>query len=202
MKVLATDISPAMIEVAQRRLAAEPLKAGVEFRVSAIENLGKFSGKEKFDAVFSNFSGLNCVPNLAAVACDLARMTRPRAKAVFCLTNRYCVWETLWYALHGQLGRAFRRLHHNGVIARIGDGHIHVHYPSLSQITGAFAPYFSVTEIRGIGIAVPPSYLEPWARRMPAWISTGARVDRFLSRFPLLRAMGDHVAVVLERRAA
>jgi hypothetical protein len=74
-----------------------------------------------------------------------------------------------------------------------------VHYPSVSELASAFAPSFRVKSIKGIGISVPPSYVEPWARRHPRLLDFFEHADSLLGRLPGLRSLGDHVLVRLQR---
>ena len=55
--VTATDISPKMIEVAKS-------KANLNFSVADINSMATTFEGEKFDLLFSNFGGLNCLSKL------------------------------------------------------------------------------------------------------------------------------------------
>jgi SAM-dependent methyltransferase len=177
---------------------------GVEFRVLATEDIGTLVSEEPvlFDGALSNFAGLNCVENLAAVAGNLVQLLRPGAKALLCLFGRFCLWEILRYLARGRPDKAFRRFRAAGVAARLADGvAVRVHYPSVRNIARAFAPRFRLRKLKGIGIAVPPSYLEPWARRFPRALGLLAEADRQLERWPLIRMTADHVLLTFERTA-
>ena len=63
----------------------------------------------KFDGAFSNFSGLNCIADLAAVASSLASLTGQNGKLILCFSTRFCLIETLYFLAHGQLSKALRR---------------------------------------------------------------------------------------------
>jgi SAM-dependent methyltransferase len=199
MKVLACDVSAGMIAVANQRRPGESSRGNVDFRVLAIEDLDELPCSAGFDGVFSNFSGLNCVADLRAAADNIGRLTRPGRKAILCFTNRYCLWEMLWYLLHGSGRKAFRRWASHRINARVGNDTVTISYPRLRQILRAFSPWFQAVEIRGIGIAVPPSYLEPWARRSKPAVRFAAKLDAVISQLPLVRGCGDHIVVVLER---
>lgn len=200
MRVLACDISAGMIAVANHRKQREAAAAQVEFRILANEELADLPCSKSFDGVFSNFSGLNCVADLEAVARNIARITSPEGKAILCFTNKYCVWEMLWYLAHGNLGKAFRRWRAD-TETRIGTETVSLHYPGITRILRAFAPWFEPAEIRGVGLTVPPSYLEPWARHFQSAVRLGANIDGLVSHLPLLRGLGDHVLFVFERTA-
>src|ERR1700722_18276217 len=76
MQVLATDISPRMIEVSRRKLATLPENQAVQFQPLAWEQLGNLDA-DPFDGMLSNFGGLNCVADLQGAGVDLAGKLRP-----------------------------------------------------------------------------------------------------------------------------
>ena len=197
VQVDAFDISAAMIQVASRHLRPEHCPA-VRFQVLASEDLGRLNST--YDGVFSNFGGLNCVEDLREVAQNQARLVRPLGHALLCLANHCCFWETGWWLAHGKPGKAFRRLKRNGVTAELMPGsQVRVWYPSVGKLKQVFAPEFRLISAHGVGVFVPPSYLEPCARRLPMLLRVAAGLDARLSSFPLLRGMGDHVLVKLRR---
>ncbi len=202
MTVLAYDASPGMVEVANRRKQRGNVGPEVEFRVLPTEDLSALRDRGLFDGVFSNFSGLNCVSDLTKAAHDIARLIRPGGKAVLCLTNKYCLWEVAWYSSQGKLKKAFRRWTSKGINASVGDGTVTVRYPSLRQLVAEFSNNFRALEVSGVGVVVPPSYLEPWASSRKSWLAMAARLDRAISRLPLIRSLGDHIVIVLERTNA
>ena len=201
VQVLACDASPAMIRVARRRLDTAALRATVEFRCLATENLGKLIGEAPFDGVLSNFAGLNCVEDLHGVARDLARLLRPGARALLCLFGRFCAWEVLWYLGRGQAGQAFRRFQSGAQIARLGkEASVEVRYPSARRVRQIFAPQFRLRGWKGVGVAVPPTYAEGLARRFPRLLGGLELADKkLLARLPGARALGDHVLLEFER---
>ncbi|MGH9561689.1 MAG: class I SAM-dependent methyltransferase, partial [Terracidiphilus sp.] len=153
-----------------------------------------------FDGVFSNFSGLNCVEDLAGTARSLARLIRHRANLLLCVSTRYCLLEIAHYAVKGDLHRAFRRC--KG-IAQVGlEGHsLPVHYPTLRSMRNWFAPMFRLRGVTGIGVSVPPSYLEAWMQTHPGVLRKCEAIDRLLSRWPGARVIGDHMLLHLEKGA-
>jgi len=200
VRVLASDPSAQMIDVATRRVRQSELQALVRTRVLRGEDIVTLAPDESFDGAFSNFGALNCVDDLKQVARGLARLLKPGATVVFCWIGPCCMWETIWYLAQGKRKQAFRRFKPEGVCARIADGaFIHVHYPSVRFLARTFAPGFQVKSVQGIGVAVPPSYLEPWARRHPHLLQLCEHLDSWLERCPGIRSLGDHVLVRLQR---
>jgi ubiquinone/menaquinone biosynthesis C-methylase UbiE len=196
-RVVALDASRAMIDRASTRKETEAPTASVEFRLLPTEYLDTLP-QTHFDGVFSNFSGLNCVDDLSEVAMQLARRTSPGAQALICFSTRFCLWESTWYLLCGKPRKAVRRWsgHSTAVLNGVS---VNVHYPTVREITRAFAPHFSLSSTTGIGIYVPPSYLESWMQRSPRLLAALAALDRIVCHLPLLRTLGDHLLLHFER---
>jgi ubiquinone/menaquinone biosynthesis C-methylase UbiE len=197
--VTALDASRAMIDRASQRKEDEAPSAAVDFRLLPTEYLSALSST-RFDAVFSNFSGLNCVSDLSEVAMQLARRTSSGAPALVCFSTRFCLWESMWYLLHGQLRKAVRRWSGHST-AMLNGIDVNVYYPTVRDIARAFAPHFTLRSATGIGIFVPPSYLESWMQRFPRVLATLTAADRIVCRLPLLRTLGDHVLLHFVRIA-
>jgi SAM-dependent methyltransferase len=193
VRVLACDIAPRMIELARQQAGPTSL---IEFRVLPTENIGALIGGGPFDGAFSNFSGLNCVEDLPAVARNLARLVKPGAPILVCMIGRFVPWEILWFLAHGNPRRALLRLRGN---AEAGAA-VRVQYPSVAEIARVFAPEFTLRKWKGLGIAVPPSYMERWARRFPRVLTALAGVDRSIAGVPVLRGMADFALLEFERR--
>jgi ubiquinone/menaquinone biosynthesis C-methylase UbiE len=200
VQVVACDPSSQMIEMAVRRIRNSGLQNRVHPLVLRAEDIAALPANEPFDGAFSNFGALNCVEDLSQVARDLARMLKHGASALLCWMGPHCAWEIIWYLAHGNREKAFRRQSREGVTARIADGaFLQVHYPSVKLLANTFAPEFRLRSIKGIGVAVPPSYLEPWAQRHPRLLELCEQFDSWTSRCPGIRSLGDHVLVRLER---
>jgi hypothetical protein len=111
------------------------------------------------------------------------------------------MWETLWYLLHGKPAKAFRRFRRRGVPARVeGGANFEVYYRSARSVEAVFKSQFRLKSIRGIGLVVPPSYVEAWARRFPGFLNSAAKADRHLASCPGIRGFADHMLLQFERR--
>ena len=113
------------------------------------------------------------------------------------MLGRFVPWEILWYLAHGNRKKAFQRFQRDGTSC--SEGALKVQYPSKKKITRLFAPEFRLSRWKGIGIALPPSYMEHWARRFPRVTRALARADRLIGGFPLLRGMANFILLEFER---
>jgi SAM-dependent methyltransferase len=188
--VMACDISPRMTELAREHARAANVLKLVTHRVLPTESLGELAAEGGFDGAFSSFSGLNCVEDLNGVRTNLARLVRPGGALVASVMGRFVPWEFVWFAAHGNFRAAIRRWQPKASYRLEGDG-IAVTVRSVAEMARAFAPEFQLTGWKGVGIAVPPSYMEKWAARAVELTRGLAHLDRALARLPLIRGMAD-----------
>jgi len=81
----------------------------------------------------------------------------------------------------------------------VGDSLVKIQYPSLREMRKLFSPSFLLRSCMGIGVAVPPSYLEPIFCKYPRVLGFLRRIDGSIAHLPLLRTIGDHMLLYLER---
>jgi len=202
VRVVACDNSPKMIAVATRRVTEGGKLSFVYPHLLATEDIASLQNGDLFDGAFSNFGALNCVRDLRQFVRNLAVLLKPGATALLCWMGPFCLWEITWYLAQGKPGKAFRRFRRGGVTARLGEGSaIRVHYPSVRLLARSFAPEFQLRSIKGIGVSVPPSYLEAWANRFPRFFDLSMRADLFLEGCPGIRAFADHILLEFRREA-
>jgi SAM-dependent methyltransferase len=193
MRVLATDISPRMLEVAQRKLAGLAENQAVELKILAWEQLECLAAAP-FDGMLSNFGGLNCVADLPGTASNLAAALKPGAVAILCIMGPRVPWEWLWFLAHGRPGAAFRRLGRG----REWSG-ITVRYPSIGATVRAFAPAFRLLRVGAIGALLPPPYTERSFSRFPRLLRALERAERRWENHWPLPQLADHYLLELER---
>jgi ubiquinone/menaquinone biosynthesis C-methylase UbiE len=180
--VTGIDASPEMVRIARSR--------GVDATVCRIENVT--GPAASFEGAVSNFGALNCVRDLPALRAPLARLIAPGGYLVICVMGRFCLWETVWYLVRGDIGKAVRRWK-GSADSSLGP---RVYYPSIGQIAESFSPAFRLDKIAGIGILVPPSFVRGLPRDLTRRF---ARIDRRIAGWPVSRALGDHRVLIFRR---
>jgi ubiquinone/menaquinone biosynthesis C-methylase UbiE len=198
ISVFACDASPAMIARAEQRLAHKANAPQVVFCHLPTERIAELNPDARFDGVFSNFSGLNCIADLGPVAAALSSLVKPGDRLLLCFSTRFCLWETLYYSLRGNFRKAFRRCGGSST-AVLEAAPLTVYYPTVRAIRRSFAPDFRLHSQTGIGVAIPPSYLEPLARRHPMLLFMLRRIEGSLASLPGFRAVGDHILLCFEK---
>ena len=196
--ILACDASQHMVKVARNRILLESLDDQVRVELVPTEYLDTFPQLPQFDGVFSNFSGLNCVGDLETTAKHLSALVKPGSPMIFCLSTRFCLFEILWFLTHGEFRKAFRRTSGRAV-ARLEGFQFQVQYPTLRKLRDIFSLDFKLRFYRGVGIFVPPSYVEHWACMHPRAFRMLEFLDRLTCDLPWFRVVGDHVLVCFER---
>lgn len=196
INVTATDASPAMLAITQRKTAPYPHVTCRWLDINAPPD----DLTAQFDGVYANFGVLNCVASgdWRPLAGWLAERVRVGGVAAFAMMSPACAWEVAWYALHGDLRTATRRLR-GGATFTHGDQPITIHYPTIRRLTRDFAPYFAIAHIEGLGIALPPSEVYGVIERRPHLLHALTRLDVRLSRWEWLARFADHYWIELRR---
>ena len=198
-RVVATDISPAMLEVTRRKAERAGVAGKIDTRIlDAASPAAGFSDGE-FGMAVSNFGALNCVSDVGPIARALSEWIQPGGKLVFVFLGRWCAWEIAWHLFHLQPRTALRRLRLGGVDARVGDGMVHVWYPPIGKIREAFGSEFRLARVMGLGVFLPPSYLESIVARRPRLFRLLARLERTAGSVFLFARLADHVILEFER---
>jgi hypothetical protein len=102
--------------------------------------------------------------------------------------------------VRGRPRAALRRLARGDVPARLGGREFTVRYHRPAEVRAAFAPWFRLRRMRGIGVFVPPSAAEPWISRFPRLLRALEAMDR-IAEAPLA-LLGDHLLYHLVRTDA
>ena len=198
-QVFAIDASGAMLERAAANVAAGGLQDRVSLRHSDLLDWTTAVLPDGFEAriVFSNFGALNCVEDLPPLF-ELVRTALPvGGYAIVTMMGRFCLTESVYFALRGDWSRARRRW--NGTSEYAAAGGIHpVWYHSPASVRRA-ASGFELVGIYGVGALLPPSEAYAVCERWPATFRRLAAIDRRLA--PALYRLSDHYQMVLRRSA-
>jgi ubiquinone/menaquinone biosynthesis C-methylase UbiE len=197
MQLVACDISSRMIGLAQQLAASTNTDRFIDFRVLPNEEIGSIEEESAFDGAFSNFCGLNCVQDLGAVARELTRLVKPGAPLLLCMMGHFVPWEILWFLARGEPVKALRRLRGNDFRSPEPGG-VSIQRPSVKEMTRIMSPGFTLRRWSGVGIAVPPTYMEKRTRAFPRAIRALAGIDRMINDLPVFRGMGDCVLLEFE----
>jgi SAM-dependent methyltransferase len=199
-RVTATDWSPLMVQRTADRAAA----SGLTSRVSAVNvgahELARLQEAAGYDGAYSNLGPLNCVPDLYSVSRELAGLLKPGGRLLFTVIGRYCPWEVAHYLRQGKWARAKVRFTRGVVPVGMNGRTIWTRYYSPGQFYKAFAQDFMLEHVRGLCVFAPPPYLT-WLRdKHRRMYQRLWQIDRRVSAWPFIRAMGDHFLIAMRKR--
>jgi ubiquinone/menaquinone biosynthesis C-methylase UbiE len=91
-RVHATDIAPGMLAQIQHKIARGNLAGWLTTQQCSFTDLDQIKSGP-FDAVVSNFGGLNCVDDLSQVTRHLPALLKPGGVVVWVIMPPVCLWE-------------------------------------------------------------------------------------------------------------
>ncbi|MFZ4620824.1 MAG: class I SAM-dependent methyltransferase [Bacteroidota bacterium] len=193
--VHAMDLAGGMVEQIRKKISEHRLEERVTTEQRSFAEAGGLAPR-KFDHIFSNFGGLNCVPDLCPIAEQLATIIKPGGLITMVIMPKICPWEIL-HLLRGNTDIGLRRLHKDGVIAHIEGHHFRTYYFSVNETIRAFGDSFSVVSIRGVASCSPPPTMEKFPKHFPRIYSFLQSCDERLSLYPPFNRWADQFILTL-----
>jgi ubiquinone/menaquinone biosynthesis C-methylase UbiE len=199
--VVATDQSARMIQEAEQKSAQinHPIKP--TFIRAGFDQLSTTLGTERFDLVFSNFAGLNCVAphELTAFTNTLQELLTDKGHLAAVIFGKYCWWETCYYLFKADARNAFRRWKHKAVVAQLtNEVSQPVFYYSVSAFVKRLYP-LRLREKRPVGLFIPPSYMEHSMRKHTRLFSLLVRLEKMIRHSSVGSSLADHTYILLQK---
>lgn len=198
-EVVATDAAAAMIDQVKHKLKGFAQADAVESLVCDFAHLKEKLDGQKFDLVFSNFGGLNCIDKTALTQLqqDLATLVKPGGNLFLVLMGRCCLREIFHYGIRGRLGTAFRRFRQS-VNFQIKGSSMPVYYYWPSSIKKIFSKNFNWQSNHPVGLFIPPSYLENKFRAKQERLLKLEAMEQRYDR-EAYSALADHFCIVFTK---
>ena len=195
-RVVACDPSEEMLSRTRRRLETAGLGDRAGILSCDLQELPQFldalDHAEGFDAVVSNFGALNCAPSLEPLGVIGSRHLRAGGAMAIGLMGRTCLWETLYFTARGDRQKASRRQLTRADVPVAGID-VPTFYHRTADVAAALGDGFVRNTVVGVGVLVPPPYLEPrWLQVPSALRRAAAGVDRVAGSWPIVNELGDH----------
>ena len=194
--VLATDASPGMLSQQQQKFSESPHKAQLQSRACSFLELEHLQ-KQTFDAVFSNFGGLNCTHQLAKVLADADKLLAPGGVMLLTIMPPNCLWEWFW-VFTGNFSKAFRRWRKDGTPAHIEGQWFTTWYYKPSWVKKQ-CPGLKHLTTEALCLAVPPEHHKRFIEKRPLIFGFLKWKENFIKTWPLLRGWGDYFVIVLQK---
>jgi ubiquinone/menaquinone biosynthesis C-methylase UbiE len=196
LTVHAMDIAEGMVSEVKKKIAAFSLQGSVTTEQRSFTEAGALAPKQ-FDHVFSNFGGLNCIPDLRPVAQQLRMIVKPRGFVTVVIMPRVCPWELL-HLFRGNTEIGLRRLRPNGVVAHIEGHYFTTYYHSVGTAVHAFGNDFPVVQVRGVASCSPPPYMEKFPKRFPRLTAFLQGCDEHLTAVPPFNRWADQFILTMQ----
>lgn len=191
-QVFCTDGAHAMVEIMRSKgLDSEVWDLRMQFPPTVERN--------KYDVIFSNFSGWNCISaeQIQQLGPALHQLSQPNSILIVVVFGKYCKWEWLYFLSKGKWKNAFRRFGKTDHVS-INNEDVSLWYHSIQDIQKALQPYYQLERKHSINVFVPPSYIKGM-QRFPGLLKFFYKMDLVLSSSRLFYNWCDHTALIFRR---
>ena len=199
-QVAAIDWSVQMVQRTRARAEREGLTPGVQALALGAHELERLDGNGAYDGAYSNLGPLNCVPDLETVSRQCARLLKPSGALVFTVIGRACPWEIVYYLRKRQWARVKVRYARDFVPVGMNKHIVWTRYYWPREFYRAFRASFRLVHVRGLCLFAPPPYLTTLREQHPRCHQRLRQYDRIFAGWPLLRSMGDHFLMMMQKR--
>ena len=199
-KVLATDISEKMLEIAKQKITNAGFGSCVQTLQIDIKDIADVQIKEKFDLIFSNFGGINCLTfnDFFKLSVLLDNLLNPGGRLIAVIMPEFCLWEMIYFTLKLNLKKAFRRSSTKGVEVTLMDREIITYYYSPITVRKIFYKEFEQVGLKPVGFFIPPSYLENFFSSKDKIFNFIKHLESYISDWSLLSSYSDHFLIDLK----
>src|SRR5688572_4981004 len=108
--IVATDVSEEMLKVTQEKVQQYSMQHRISSQYLDLDSFDDSLFEKKFDLVFSNFGGLNCITpeSFQKLLNKLPGILTPQGRFVAVIMPKFCLWESIYFLLKFQFKNAFR----------------------------------------------------------------------------------------------
>jgi ubiquinone/menaquinone biosynthesis C-methylase UbiE len=199
--IVATDISEEMLKVTDKKVAQFSMQHKVHTRYLNMEDFDEALFAKKFDLIFSNFGGANCLSpvSLKMLLAKVTSMLNPRGRFIAVIMPKFCLWESLYFLFKFQFSQAFRRWTNREVHATINGANTSVWYYNPSFIRDGIGTSLLLQHHQPIGLVLPPSYLESFFKSRGKALLRLNSLEARLNSFSFLSPLADHFIIDLKK---
>jgi len=191
-----TDLSDGMVEQMKKKFTSEKYSAKITIQQCSFTELDKVSDK-KFDFIFSNFGGLNCIPDLRETTKFYPSLLNKNGRVCLVILPPICPWELI-QLLRGKFKYAFRRLKRNGTLANVEGVKFRTYYFSAKDIMKALGKDFRLLKLESLALFTPIPQMEKIPKKFPRLATLLNKMDENISGIFPFNRIGDHIIVTAE----
>jgi ubiquinone/menaquinone biosynthesis C-methylase UbiE len=193
-----TDLSDGMIKQMKKKFSSDKYSQKITVQQCSFTELDKI-GNRKFDFIFSNFGGLNCIPDLKEVTKHFPPLLNNKGRVCIVILPPICPWEII-QVLRGKFSFAFRRFHKEGVLANVEGIKFQTHYFSLNDVMKALGKNFKLLKVESLALFTPIPQMEKIPKNYPRLTKMLNKTDEIISHLFPFNRFGDHIIVTAEYR--
>lgn len=201
--IVATDITEEMLKVTQQKAEQYSMQNKISSHFIDPETFNESLFEKKFDLIFSNFGGLNCMnpESLQTLLRKLPAILNPGGRFVGVVMPKFCMWETIFFLLRLQFRKAFRRLSSKQAYSDLHGSASKTWFYHPSQIREWSRENFRVVRLQPVGLALPPAYLERFFSVKKRWLLKLNHFEKKFNKSTFLSGIADNYLIDLELTA-
>lgn len=191
-----TDLSDGMVEQMKIKFSTGRFSGKISVQQCSFTELDKI-GDRKFDFIFSNFGGLNCIPDLKEVTKFFPSLLNKNGRVCLVILPPVCPWEIV-QLFRGKFNIAFRRFKNEGVLANVEGVKFRTYYFSASQVMKALGMSFKLLKLESLALFTPIPQMEKIPKKFPELARVLNNIDEKISGIFPFHKIGDHIIVTAE----
>ncbi len=195
--VFATDISDKMIDLIKTKSKSEITK--IEAKTLSFDEISQLN-EINFDAVISNFGGLNCINDFGKLSGDIAVKLKHEGLFIAVVMNKICPWEIFYFSIRFKFSEALRRFRKNGIMAILNSEKVLTYYFTPFKFAAAFSSNFTAVKLYTLGLYTPPPYLIGIYNKFKMLVKLWMKIDKLIFSLPVLNRFGDHFIIVMKKK--
>ncbi|TNE80318.1 MAG: class I SAM-dependent methyltransferase [Bacteroidetes bacterium] len=198
----ATDISHKMVHFCRQRVLIEETP-GIKVHVAGFHEVHELFPSKKFNCVFSNFAGLNCVDSveISMLGKRLTHMLSDDGDVILVVKGRFCLMESFCLFISGRWDSIFRRLSKKPGPESVKVLSHPIWFYTPREIKRLFGSQYKVKKLQGIGVFIPPACMnERYEKR--AWYRNFAKTaERLIGPLFWSAYISDHFLIHLSKKS-
>ncbi len=191
-----TDLSDGMIGQMKKKFSATNFSDRLIIQQCSFTELDKI-GNKKFDFIFSNFGGLNCIPDLRESTKFFPSLLNKNGRVCLVILPPVCPWEMI-QVFRGKIKFAFRRFSNQGTLANVEGVKFKTFYFSSKNVTNTLGPGFKILRLESLGLFTPSPQMEKIPKKFPGLTKLLNKTDEKISHLFPLNRIGDHIIITAE----
>jgi ubiquinone/menaquinone biosynthesis C-methylase UbiE len=191
-----TDLSDGMIEQMKKKFTSGEFSDKITIHQCSFTELDKIENR-KFDFIFSNFGGLNCISDLRESTKFFPSLLNENGRVCLVVLPPVCPWELI-QLFRGKIKFAFRRFKKGGTMANVEGVKFKTYYFSAKNVLRSLGNDFKLIKLEGLAVLTPIPQMEKIPKKFPTLAKFLNKMDEGISGVYPFNQIGDHLIVTAE----